>query len=332
MDNSQLSRTATSYTTRLDRTLKTLQVRVKEQEAALEKLRISTASIETEPSPDPKSHLLQLQALKAAYETLTPQESWIPPADSPLPALLALRATDQCVKESQERTTQTDAELKETQIRLDKENADLSEANLIQTDLTDRISSLQAEIDERTQKSPGQVAKEMIRELKKKKTYYDSETGKLVKGFNKFIDEHLAPMLAAEELGGPIVGEILDVDEMMLEAGFSTQGKAKKAKTNPDDAQRQRRIDEIWGARPEEDRRSKEPWDEKRAAATEMRELTEELLNSLVEADGTGPGAYVELRSETAAARFLVRSKVAQFHPRDARKLRLVDFGGDFDD
>jgi hypothetical protein len=228
--------------------------------------------------------------------------------------------------------TQTDAEFKETQKRLEKEQADLGDANLIHADLESRISSLQEAIDERTQKSPGEIAKDMIRDLKKKKSYYDSETGKLVKAFNKFIDEHLAPMLAAEELGGPIVGEILDVNDEMLEAGFSAQGKAKKAKANPNEDKRQRRIDEIWGPRPEEDRSAKEPWNEKQAAAAEMRELTEELLNSLVEADGTGPGAYVELRRESAAARFLVRSKVAQFHPRDARKLRLVDFGGDFDD
>jgi len=228
--------------------------------------------------------------------------------------------------------TQSEAELNKTQKRLEKEQADLDDANLIQTDLETRISSLQGAIDERTQKSPGEIAKDMIRELKKKKSYYDSETGKLVKAFNKFIDEHLAPMLAAEELGGPIVGEILDIDDEMLEAGFSAQGKAKKSKANPNEDKRQRRIDEIWGPKPDEDRSAKEPWNEKQAAAAEMRELTEELLNSLVEADGTGPGAYVELRRESAAARFLVRSKVAQFHPRDARKLRLVDFGGDFDD
>jgi hypothetical protein len=40
MDDPQLSRSATSYTARLDRTLKLLQDRVKEQEAALEKVRI----------------------------------------------------------------------------------------------------------------------------------------------------------------------------------------------------------------------------------------------------------------------------------------------------
>jgi len=38
MENSQLSRSATSYTARLDKTLKVLQDRVEEQEAALEKV------------------------------------------------------------------------------------------------------------------------------------------------------------------------------------------------------------------------------------------------------------------------------------------------------
>jgi len=200
----------------------------------------------------------------------------------------------------------------------------------MQTELEARISSLRDQIEERMQKSPGQMAKDMIREIKKKQTYYDAETGKLVKAFNGFIDDHLAPMLAVEELGGPIVGDVLDVDEDMLEGEFSTQGKGKKVK--PSEDKRQRRIDEIWGPRPEDDGPNKEPWDEKRAAAAEMRELTEQLLNSLVDAEGNGPGTYVELQRESAAARFLVRSKVAQFHPKDARKLRLIDFGGDIDD
>lgn len=213
---------------------------------------------------------------------------------------------------------------------MDKEQADLNDAKLIQHDLQARIISLQEDIQERTQRSPGQIVKEMIAELKQKKKHYDSETSKLVKAFNAFIDDHLAAMLAIEELGGPIVGQLVDVDEELLEGGFSTQGKPKRAK--PSEDKRQRRIDEIWGPRPDDDGRSKEPWDEKRAAAAEMRELTELLLNSLVEADGNGPGAYIDLPRESAAARFLVRSKVAQFHPKDAKKLRLIDFGGEIDD
>jgi len=281
------------------------------------------------PSEDPKDRLKQLRAAAAAYKSLTTEEPWLPSRDSSLPALLALRATDRAIKETQECISEMEVEFEKTKKRLEKEQADLSDAKLIQTDIQARIESLKGQIEERTQKSPGQIAKDMIREMKKKKTYYDSETGKLVKLFNGFIDDYLAPMLAVEELGGPIVGEMLDVNEEILGGVFSTQGKQKKTKPNED--KRQRRIDQIWGPRPE-DGQTKEPWDEKRAAAAEMRELTEQLLNSLVDAEGTGPGAYVELQRESAAARFLVRSKVAQFHPKDARKLRLVDFGGEIDD
>jgi hypothetical protein len=208
----------------------------------------------------------------------------------------------------------------------------LNDAKLIQAAMITRISSLQEEIEQRSQRTPGEIAKEMIRDMKKKKAHYDRETGKLVKAFNAFIDGHLAPMLAAEELGGPIVGGILDIDEDMLEAGFNAKGKVRRTKNGPSEDKRQRRIDEIWGPEPDGSGNAEEPWDEKRAAAAEMRELTEKLLNSLVEAEGGGPGAYVELERESAAARFLVRSKVAQFHPKDARRLRLVDFGGEIED
>lgn len=177
------------------------------------------------------------------------------------------------------------------------------------------------------------MAKEMIREATQKKKFYDVETGKLVSAFNEFIDEHLAIMLAAEELGGPVAGEDLGLNEDSLEAGFSAKGAARKLRGNPNEDKRQRRIDEIWGPGPGAgNERGGQPWNEKRAAATEMRELTERLLNSLVEEDRNGSGAYIDLKRESAAVRFLVRSGVAQFHPRDGRKLRLVDFGGELDD
>lgn len=238
---------------------------------------------------------------------------------------MALRTTDQTIKETQEAIASTVIDLKATTQRLEKEQADLHDAKLIRTEMEARITTLGEDIQERTQKSPDQIAKVMIREIKNKKAYYDSETGRLVKAFNSFIDDHLAAMLAVEELGGPIVGDV-DVNDEMLEGGFSNQGKLKRGKLNDD--KRQRRIDQIWGAQSTED----ESWDEKKAAGTEMRELTEQLLNSLVEAGGNGPGTYVELSRESAVARFLVRSKVAQFHPKDARKLRLVDFGGEIED
>jgi hypothetical protein len=44
------------------------------------------------------------------------------------------------------------------------------------------------------------------------------------------------------------------------------------------------------------------------------------------------PSPYVDLQRDSAAARFLVRAKVAQFHPRDAGRIRLIDFGRQLDD
>ncbi|KAG0650868.1 hypothetical protein D0Z07_2441 [Hyphodiscus hymeniophilus] len=320
MDSPQLPRAASSHTTRLDQTLKALQDRVKEQEAVLEQLRQTT-------SEQPISRLQQTRSLSATYETLILQDPYLPPPDFPLPALLALQSTQKCIEETADCIVSTELELKKTQQRLEEEQSDLNDAKLIYASIGLRSSSLHEDIEKRSQRSPGQMAREMLHEMKEKKTLYDRETGKLVKAFNAFIDKQLAPMLAAEELGGPIVGENLDVDENMLEVGFNFHGKAKRANNGTSDDSRQRRIDEIWGPWPEGSGKTKGRWDEKRAAAAEMRDLTEQLLNSLVAVDGSGPGAYVELERESAAARFLVRSKVAQFHSKDARKIRLLDFG-----
>jgi hypothetical protein len=159
-------------------------------------------------------------------------------------------------------------------------------------------------------------------------------------------------MLAAEELGGPIVGEMMDVTPAVLAAGFSAQGKPKrtregkgkgkeKEKGDVDGDRRQRRIDEIWGINPranadedgerERGRDEKGEWDERTAAAAEMRDLAEQLLNALLEKDETGTDGFIEIERDTAAVRFLVRSKVAQFHFKDARRLRLVDFEKDIE-
>ncbi|KAH8815012.1 hypothetical protein F5884DRAFT_666428 [Xylogone sp. PMI_703] len=322
MDNSLLRATA-AHTARLDRTLKALQDRIKEQEAVLQKLRASVTPIDPRPSADPKAHLLQLRALTHAYRSVTEEPPYLPPADSPLPALIAIRSTDKCITETEHCISKTEGDLGAIQERLKREKDDLRDATIIQAGLESRIATLEQELIDHTQKTAAEAAKEMVRGIRKKKSYYDGETDKLVKAFNAFIDDHLAILLAAEELGGPVVGELLDVDDAMLEAGFNNQGKLRKPKAKPNDGKRQRTIEEIWGVQQE----NGGEWNERQAAAAEMRDLTEQLLNNLVEAEGDGPGSYVQLQRESAAARFLVRAKVAQFHPRDASKLRLIDFG-----
>lgn len=159
-----------------------------------------------------------------------------------------------------------------------------------------------------------------MRAKNKRKQEFQRELDGLQKALDDFVDEHLAAMLAAEELGGPVVGELADVDEDMLTAGFSSQGKPKssKALTANADAKRQRRIDEIWGGSSEHQHQN-----EKDAAAEEVRDLLEKLI--------AANGGYIGLERDTAVARFVVRAKVAQFHPKDAKRLRLIDFARELD-
>lgn len=273
----------------------------------------------------------QLDAFHAAYEAVIDDEPYLPFSESPLPALVALRGTYQITADTKTALEHANLELKQVEQRLQKEEADLRDTNAITQSLERRIHSLQRDKQQKMQKSPSKVVRDMIRDLKKKGNHYDTETGKMIRSLNKFIENHLAPMLAAEELGGPVVGEKLDIDEEDLEAGFSSHGRAKKARQNMTDDKRQRRIDEIWGQDMDDGSNRHAPRDERRAAALEMKELTEQLLNRLVEADNGDGEAYVELKRESAVARFLLRAKVAQLHPRDARRLRLVDFGRDLD-
>lgn len=175
------------------------------------------------------------------------------------------------------------------------------------------------------------LVKGLTTEEQAKKRHYVRGLKSLVKIFNTFIEEHLSAMLAAEELGGPVVGDLLHIDEEVLKAGFNSQGKPKKQvaaiHTTTSRQERKNRIDEIWGASPDVHKQRTE----KDAAGAAFRNLSEELLNAAAgdADDSSSSDGYVEIKQESAAARFLVRAKAAQFHPNDARKLRLVDFTGE---
>lgn len=244
--------------------------------------------------------------------------------------MLAVRTAHQLIVETKISIKTTYEKLTIARQQLSEEEAALKDARLLTDALEKRIQKLQHEYKEKSQKAPEETANAAIQEQQTRKANFEKETKKLIKALVKFINECLAGMLAAEELGGPVVGDLLDVTDDMLQAGFSQQGKPKKPKStkNSSDTKRQRRIDQIWGqledAEVGEGLRS-----EREAAAAEMRSLTEELLNEAAEEGASG--SYVTLLRDSAAARFLVRAKVAQFHPRDARRLRLIDFGRGID-
>lgn len=264
--------------------------------------------------------------IKAAYSNLTPQEPILPLPNSPLPALLAIRATNRFISETKSTISTTFDELRKQRGLLAREESDLQDANLLAKALETRIANLQLSLSSQSQRSPEEAATFLMHDLQTKMSSYELETKKLIRALVRFINTHLAGMLAAEELGGPVVGELLDITDEMLEAGFSQQGKAKKPKGQgtiiDGDGKRQRRIDQIWGASAEGD-------NEREVAGLEFRSLVEELLNVAAE---QGTGAYLTLSRDSAASRFLIRAKVAQFHPKDARKLRLIDFGRELDD
>ena len=300
-----------------------------------------------------------LEIMTSAYQEAARSAPFLPFPDSVLPALLAMRKTHQVTAESEMYLAKgPDAPLEKARRGLAADKARLADQQALQAALEARVADLRTAAEARRSMTAEQrrheQQQETLAELRAKKREYDRDTAALVKALKEFIQEQLGPMLAAEELGGPVVGGMVDIQTDDLAAGFSSQGKLRKSAHKPDATpgtkskqvdRRQRRIDEIWGKKPREAGEDEEGQgadadadedednrDEATAAAAEMQELTEELLNALASAGGNSAAAYVTLARESAAARFLVRSKVAQFHPRDATKLRLIDFGRELDD
>jgi hypothetical protein len=245
-----------------------------------------------------------------------------------------MRRTQQTIAETDEATESYSTVMEQLERKIEAERSALREQQALEVALQNRIKSLSEGLENRQEKTQEQMAKERIAELRQQKDHWDKQTSSLMKHLDWFISEHLGPMLAAEELGGPVVGQLMDIDADDLSAGFSAHGKLKKAKDQPDLDKRQRRLDDIWGPQDQQTQtnKRKRDRDEASAASAEMRELTEQLMNKLTEAAGDNTAVYVEIARESAAARFLVRSKVAVFHPKDARRLRLVDFGRELDD
>ncbi|CAD6573724.1 MAG: hypothetical protein ASARMPREDX12_006218 [Alectoria sarmentosa] len=285
-----------------------------------------------EPSKDSRQRLQQLRTITAAYKSLIPTEPLLPSPASPLPALLALRKTLNVADQSKIAITETKDNVSKSRKRLRQEEADLRDARSITQALEGRIDKLRLENEENSGKSIEELAKTMIHEQQQRKRHYMMALRNLVQAFNIFVDKQLAAMLAAEELGGPVVGGSVEIDEETLRAGFNQQGKAKKtdADNARTEAKRKKRNDEIWGCDNEQGEEGEDgAKSEKEASLANFRSLTEDLLNAAAGDENSDP--YINISRESAAVRFLVRAKVAQFHPDDARKLRLVDFGRKWD-
>lgn len=269
---------------------------------------------------NPNSRLVQTRRATAAYKALSEEKPELPPAESQFGGLLALREIGGLVRELQTSISATAQDLSANRQRLKTEETNLRDAKVISSSLTARIEGLKNEQsnDKGKEKAPSQkkIARETTQELNRRNETMGKETTEMKEALRNFVDEHLASMLAAEDLGGPTVGDQIDVSDVVLETGYTAHGKEKKPKSGTEDGvdRRQQRIDgylEGDGNRPRSRRE---------AAAAEIHRLIDELLQA-----ASTSSSYVELDRDTPASRFLVKAKIAQYHPRDSRKLRLID-------
>lgn len=99
-----------------------------------------------------------------------------------------------------------------TRKRLKKEESDLHDAKLITAALERRISSLQQSQSEGLQQPSDNSVNDFLETIQKKRMTYEREVKRLVKAFNRFIDNHLTAMLVAEDEGGPVVGGATEKD------------------------------------------------------------------------------------------------------------------------
>lgn len=249
---------------------------------------------------------------------MTPEAPDLPSPTSALQPLLAARTVSKTTKDTKANIGSTQSRLASAEQRLHSEETQLADSKAISDAMQARTTRLQQAQRQNLTKTDAEKAKELLRAKTKRKQGFEKDTEKLRKVLDDFITEHLAAMLAAEEIGGPVAGDLMDVDEDMLSAGFSAQGKPKSSAKTVSNSKRQRRIDVIWGA----SEQGEEHDNEKDAAAEEIKSLLDELVTT---------GGYAQLSRDSAAARFLVREKVAQFHPKDAGKLRLIDFAREID-
>ena len=269
-----------------------------------------------------------MQVITSAYRSLAESEPLLPASGSQLPGLLAAREIQRLVLESQDSIATTRALLATARQYLSKEQADLSDGQLLGKTLENRIEKLRVAASQKAKQNPDEIAELLLTKERDLALSYEQDYNNLTDALSGFVDSNLAPLIAAEELGGPVAGSTQDISEDVLAAGFDMKGKRNKSKKKTSEGARQQRIDRMFaGVHLDED--AEPPEDETQQAAAALKDFLGELLQVSIDHGG---GRYVTMEKETAISRFLVRAKAAILDPRDARKIRLVDFGRTLED
>ena len=231
-------------------------------------------------------------------------------------------------------------EFAEIKSKIRSEEAEIKNTELLASALQSRIEVLEREVgDRKNSEDEGgeendevETAERIIQELERRYTIYSKAQRKFLRELSKFVNTYLAKLLAAEGMGGPVVGDDLDIDVssgvILNKSGKIRREKGQRTIHDMFSHKGKKRGHEGSGDDDDEEVEREEVVEPNVQAAKELKGLLEELMNKALEAEG-----YVVLEGgDSAAARFLVRSRVAVFHPRDARRIRLVEFGRSVED
>ncbi|EWC46744.1 hypothetical protein DRE_03989 [Drechslerella stenobrocha 248] len=302
--------------------VETLGTLIKGQEDAVRQFQTQLTALQKHEDATPgKVDAAKARGLKNGFERFFAQLPWLPEEDSGLNTLLAVRTVLRIIEESRKEITETERRVEETKQVVRREQGWVATAVEIEKQLKRRI----AELEKVSQSDVSQEARDKmkLREYEETRKETEAVSRKLANELGEFVRENLGVMLAVEEAGGPVVGSELDIEELKqylsIEEGSSTKkGKAAKARERG-----QKRLDELWGGGGGED--GKETTSAGDKAGEELLGLVETMLNKMLEDD---PHAYTKLSRDSAASRFLIRSFVATLHPKDAMRIRLLDFAG----
>ena len=272
----------------------------------------------------------QLQILTAGYQKLAETSPDLSSTDSKLPSLISGREVDQLVSGTRESIQTTLKSLREARRDLQNGLNNVTDSETLNKIFEQRVGQLGVAASQTNRDDSHTIAVRLMDSEKLQTRTYQQDRETLNTALNEFITDRLSPLLAAEELGGPVTGSVLNVTDDMLAAGFTDRGKVNKGRKTDED-HRQRRIDEMFGNLAV--RSGNNDDDDLAVEATVAAQAMKDLLEKLVQLSiDRGSGRFHELDKEDAASRYLVRSKVAVLDPRDGRKIRLVDFGKPLED
>ncbi|EGX47556.1 hypothetical protein AOL_s00083g64 [Orbilia oligospora ATCC 24927] len=269
-----------------------------------------------------KITLAKTIALKDGSQSYFNELPWLPDDDSGTNTLLTLRNVLKVIEANRKGVTDTERKIEEMKKMVRRERGWVATAQEIEKELDRKIYELEG-IDRLPEPSKRREKKE-IEAYEKEVNEMRRTSARLTKELQKFVKEKLGAAIAVEEAGGPVIGSKINVSELKnyldIEAEAGKTGRRTKAVKAKERGQK--RLDEIWG----DDEGVTISPEEK--AGEELLELIEKLVNTMLNDD---PHAYTKLTRESAASRYLVRSFVATLHPKDAMRIRLIDFGGKID-